>query len=70
MEQGKDSKAIELRSGKELLVPYQNQKLEVIDNEGSLDLEKGNKDRWVEVQKPMSNPELAKYVPKLSYSRQ
>lgn len=49
MEEGKDCKAIELRSGKELSDPYKNHAQEIMEQNGIQGMEKENEDGWVEV---------------------
>ena len=65
MEDGKECKAIELRSGNELLEPHHKE--ELAENKQTANSEKENKDVWVEVERPVFKPEPTKYVPKLPY---
>ena len=63
----RECKAIELISGKELPDFYKNKAHEEEKPKGSPSMEKKNEDGWVEVQKPISQSELPKYIPKLPY---
>lgn len=65
MEETKECKTIELRSGKELPDPNKNQKPNTNNKEGSSYMEEENKDGWIEVQKPVPQQEQVRYVPKL-----
>lgn len=65
MEENKECKTIELRSGKELPDPNKNQKPNTNNKEGSPYMEEDNKDGWIEVQKPVPQLEPVRYVPKL-----
>lgn len=49
MEEAKQCKAVELRSGKELLDRYKNKKSDAIEEKGGPFREEENKDGWVEV---------------------
>lgn len=65
MEETKERKTIELRSGKELPDPIKNQKPTTNNKEGITYMEEENKDGWIEVQKTVPQLEPVRYVPKL-----
>lgn len=52
---------------KRMLDPYNNQKPDASDKEGSPGMEEENEDGRVEVQKSVPQPEPSRYVPKLPY---
>lgn len=67
MKKSKDYKVVELRSRKKLSNPYKNEKQNTSDKEGSPDMEDKNENGWLAVQKPIPQPEPARYVPKPPY---
>ena len=64
VEERKECKAIELRSGKEIPAPHHTKESAKPRNSDK-DKEKG--EGWVQVEEPISILEPAKYVPKLPY---
>lgn len=67
MEDEKQCKALKLKSGKELPESYKVPEPETKKSIGGQCIEENNKDGWVEVHKPISEPTPIKYVPKISY---
>lgn len=49
MEEGKEYKVVDLKSGKELFDPYTNQKPDTSEAKGSPDIKEENEDGWMEV---------------------
>lgn len=49
MEEGKEYKVVDLKSGKELFDPYTNQKPDTSEEKGSPDIKEENEDGWMEV---------------------
>lgn len=60
MEEGKECRAVKLRSGKALPDPYINQKLDTTEKKRSPDMEEESEDGWVEVQRQVPQPQLVK----------
>lgn len=58
--------AIELRSRTD---SYKNSEPETMEQRGSQGMKSNTNDGWIEVKKPMPQPEVAKYIPKLPYSQ-
>ena len=67
MEEGKECKAIELRSGKELPAPHHKEESIELRQATDSDKDKENRDGWVEVEKQVFKPESAKYMLKLPF---
>lgn len=63
MEESKECKAVELRNEKQLTDPHKIQEPDTIEEKGRPDMEEESEDGWVDVQKPIPQPEPGKYVP-------
>ena len=66
VEERKECKAIELRSGKELPAPHHTEESAKTSNS---DKEKEKEEGWVQVEKPVSIPEPAKYMPSFLFQK-
>ena len=67
MEGGKECKAIELRSGKELAEPHPREA--PAKTNPPIEEKKENEESWIEVEKPILKPEPAKYMSRLPFPK-